>query len=106
MRVYATEDKNIRIYYTINNLPMGSIINKVSNLNFSISVIDNDLKDTIQEIQVISNKCAIIKNKKFNSNLAKLEFSLKPIDNTFYYIKVIQKNNKTSVTAPIWIENK
>ena len=106
MRVYATEDKNIRIDYTINNLPMGSIINKVSNLNFSISVIDNDLKDTIQEIQVISNKGAIIKNKKFNSNLAKLEFSLKPVDNTFYYIKVIQKNNKISITAPIWVENK
>lgn len=106
MRVYATEDKNVKIDYTINNLPMGSRINKSSNLNFSISVIDNDLEDIIEEIQVISNKGKIIKSKNFNSNLAKLEFSLKPINNTFYYVKVIQKNNKTSVTAPIWIENK
>ena len=106
MRVYATEDKNIKIDYSVNNLPLGSIINKSSNLNFSISVIDNDSSDIIDEIQVISNKGKIIKNKNFNSNLAKLEFTLKPIDNAFYYVKVIQKNNKISVTAPIWIENK
>ncbi|MGL5313145.1 MAG: CehA/McbA family metallohydrolase [Peptostreptococcaceae bacterium] len=106
MRVYATEDKNIKIDYTINNLPMGSIINKSSNLNFAISVIDKDSEDIIEEIQVISSKGKVVKSKNFKSNLAKLDFTLKPTNNTFYYVKVIQKNNKISVTAPIWIEKK
>ncbi|MEG1142562.1 MAG: CehA/McbA family metallohydrolase [Clostridia bacterium] len=104
MRVYATQDKNIKIDYTINNLPLGSTINTTSKLNFSICAIDNDLNDMIKEIQVISNKGEVIKSKKFNSNLAKLDFVLKPIKNKFYYIKVIQHNNKISVTAPIWIK--
>jgi hypothetical protein len=104
MRVYATEDKNIKVDYTINDLPMGSTISKSSKLNFSISVIDNDFEDKIEEIQVISNKGEIVKIKKFNSNLAKLEFTTKTIKDRFYYVKVIQKNNKISVTAPIWVK--
>jgi len=104
MRVYATEDKNIKIEYSVNNLPMGSTIKNTSKLNFNISAIDSDYVDKINEIQVISNNGEIIKSKKFNSNLAKLEFSLKSSKNKFYYIKVIQNNDKISVTAPIWIE--
>ena len=104
MRVYATEDKNIKIDYSINNLPMGSTIKNTSKLDFSISAIDCDEKDKINEIQVISNNGEIIKSKKFNSNLAKLEFTLKSKKNKFYYIKIIQNNDKISVTAPIWIE--
>ena len=104
MRVYATEDKNIKIEYTVNNLPMGSTIKNISKLNFNISAIDSDEKDEITEIQVISNNGEIIKSKSFNSNMARLEFSLKSKKNKFYYIKIIQNNDKVSVTAPIWIE--
>ncbi len=104
MRVYATEDKNIKIDYSINNLPMGSTIKNTSKLNFNISAIDSDENDKIDEIQVISNNVEIIKSKTFNSNLAKLEFTLKSNKNKFYYIKVIQNNDKISVTSPIWIE--
>lgn len=103
MRVYATEDKNLRIDYTINDLPMGCELENPTKLRFSISAIDNDSKDKIKKIEVISNNGKIIKQKSFNSNLAKLEFSLIPKTNAFYYVKVIQDNDKTSVTAPIWI---
>lgn len=106
MRVYATEDKNIKIDYTINDLPMGSSIKKCSNLNFSICAIDEDDLDKIKEIQVISNNGQVVRSKKFNSNLAKLEFTLKQSKNTFYYVKVIQNDNKISITAPIWINYK
>lgn len=104
MRVYATQDKNLKIEYNINDSPIGSIISKNSKLIFSITAIDNDLNDKIEEIQVISNNGEIIKTKSFNSNLAKLEFSTKSIKNKFYYVKVIQDNDKISVTAPIWIK--
>ncbi|MGG7060332.1 hypothetical protein ACQPUZ_19015, partial [Clostridium tertium] len=99
-----TQDKNLKIDYTINDLPMGSTINKSSKLRFCISAIDTDIEDNIEKIQVISNKGEIIKERCFNSNLAKLDFNLKALPNKFYYIKIIQKNNKISVTAPIWIE--
>lgn len=104
MRVYSTEDKNIKIDYTINDLPIGSTLRNPSKLNFSICAIDKDYNDKVKEIQVISNKGEIVKRKKYNSNLAKLEFTLKPEKNKFYYVKVIQNLNKTSLSAPIWIK--
>lgn len=104
MRVYASEDKNLKVDYTINNLPMGSKITKCSRLNFYISAVDNDKNDKIKEIQVISNKGKIIKSKNFDSNIARLEFSMKSNKNSFYYVKIIQDNKKTSVTSPIWIK--
>lgn len=103
MRVYATQDKNIKIDYTINDSVMGSTINNASNLYFNISVIDTDLNDKIQKIDILSNNGKVVASKQFNSNLAKLEFKLQCLKNSFYYVKVYQKNNKVSVTAPIWI---
>lgn len=104
MRVYATQDKNIRIDYTINDEVMGSTINNPHNLYFSISVIDTDKSDKIKSIEIISNNGIVIARKNFNSNLAKLELKLDKFKNSYYYVKVTQNNNKTSVTAPIWIE--
>ena len=83
---------------------MKVLTKNISKLNFNISAIDSDEKDEITEIQVISNNGEIIKSKSFNSNMARLEFSLKSTKNKFYYIKIIQNNDKVSVTAPIWIE--
>ena len=83
---------------------MGSTIKNTSKLNFYISVIDNDENDKIKKIEIISNDNKIIKSKNFNSNIAKLEFSIKSDTNRFYYVKVTQNNNKVSVSAPIWIK--
>lgn len=104
MRVYATQDKNLKVNYSINNLPMGSTISQSPKLKFSISAIDSDLKDVIKKIEVLSNNGDIIKSMDFNSNLAKLDFNIKSIENKFYYVKITQSDNKISVTAPIWIE--
>lgn len=103
MRVYATQDKNIRIDYTINDEVMGSTIKNPHSLYFNISVIDNDSSDKIKSIQIISNNGHIISSKNFNSNLAKLELKLTKFKDSYYYVKVIQNNGKTSVTAPIWV---
>lgn len=104
MRVYATQDKNIRIDYTINDEVMGSTIKNPPNLYFNISVIDTDVNDKIQSIQILSNNGKVIANKDFNSNLAKLELKFNKFKDSYYYVKVIQSNGKVSVTAPIWIE--
>lgn len=104
MRVYATQDKNIKIDYTINDEVIGSTIQNSSALNFNVSVIDNDFNDKIKKIDIISNNGDIITSKIFDSNLAKLEFKFNCTKNSYYYAKVYQSNNKISVTAPIWVK--
>lgn len=104
MRVYATQDKNLKIDFSINENIMGSTIKNTSNLYFNISVIDNDVKDKIKKIEIVTNNGKIAASKNFNSNLAKIDLKLLTLKDCYYYVKVYQNNNKTSVTAPIWIE--
>lgn len=105
-RVYTSEDKNIKVDFTINREPMGTIIENPNNLRFIVSAIDNDLDEKIMKIQVFSNNNKFIKGKTFNSNYAKLDFSLNNTKDSYYYAIITQKNNKKTITAPIWIENK
>ena len=103
MRVYSTEDKNLRIDYTINKNIMGSILENQKKLNISITTIDEDSYDNTKEISIISNNGKIVASKSFNSNIATWNLSLKPILG-YYYVKVIQNDNDVAVTAPIWIK--
>ena len=104
-RLYASEDKNIKVDFFINKSPMGSIIEKTKILKFIISAIDNDDKDKINKIEVYSNNNNLIESKYFNSNYAKLDFTLETVKkDTFYYVVITQNNNKKTITSPIWIE--
>ncbi len=104
-RLYASEDKNIKVDFFINKSPMGSIIEKPKMLKFIISAIDNDDKDKINKIEVYSDNNDLIESKYFNSNYAKLDFTLETVKkDTFYYVVITQNNNKKTITSPIWIE--
>lgn len=106
-RTYVSNNKNIKLEFNINNRPMGSIIKNSSRLNFCISVIDSSEDNNIKSISVVSNNNKIIKKSNFSSNLAKLDFCLDKFENlSYYYLVILQDNNKITVSAPIWIENK
>lgn len=104
MRVYATEDNDLEIYYTLDGHVMGSILDEDS-VGDTID-IEVDLKDptdaTIGKVQVIANGGVVVAEKKVNTNEEKVSFSLSP-DYSYYYIKVIQDDGDIAVTAAIWI---
>ena len=55
-RVYATEDKNLEINYTVNGQMLGSIISEVpEKLNIAVSVNDPDRTDSITKVEVVVN---------------------------------------------------
>ncbi len=67
MRVYATEDKNLNIMYTLNDELMGSILDvsdDVKTLNISVSVDDPDPSDVIKSVEVVTNGGAIAAKKR------------------------------------------
>ena len=85
---------------------MGSTIKNPSKLNFNISIVDTKIQNTIKNIYIISNNKKIIKNINCSSNLAKSEFTLNEFEKySYYYLVIIQENNKMTVSAPIWIES-
>jgi hypothetical protein len=102
-RVYATEDKNLEITYTMNDNFMGTIIKEVpENLNIKLSLSDAD--DAIQKAEVIVNSGRVLYTWDVNAQSKELNVTLKP-DYSYYYIRVTQKDGDLAVTAPIWVGN-
>lgn len=102
MRVYSTEDENMKINYTVNGKPMGSFLNNPDKLDFVIDINDPDSDDRIGKVSIIVNGGAVAASKDFDKNTAHWEFSLEP-QYDYYYIRVDEKDRDIAVTAPVWI---
>lgn len=100
---YSTESRSLTLYFTINNVFMGSAVPRSdTELNFSIFTQDSNYK--ISEIQIISNGAAIIKRiSSLNLNRIKYLYKHEPKDNeTWYVIKVILNDGKIAISSPIF----
>lgn len=104
MSVYATEDKNLNISYTLNGQMMGSIISEVPTdaLKFVVNIDDPDSTDSISRAEIVTNSGRIAASKAFSSNCADWEFELPSVQG-YYYVRVTQADKNIAVTAPVWI---
>lgn len=101
-KVYATEDENLKVNYTVNNMPMGSFVGNAEKLNFTINVNDPDSTDVISKVSIIANGGVEVQSKQFSSNVVNWDLQLSP-EYSYYYIKVEQKDKDIAVTAPVWV---
>ena len=105
MRMYATEDKNLEIGYTVNGMLLGSSLTEVpKKLNIHVTVNDPDASDTITKVEVIVNsgKTAYTWDDPAVLATGDLSVTLDP-DYSYYYIRVTQGDGDLAVTAPVWV---
>ena len=105
MRMYATEDKNLEIGYTVNGMLLGSSLTEVpEKLNIHVTVNDPDASDTITKVEVIVNsgKTAYTWDDPAVLATGDLSVTLDP-DYSYYYIRVTQGDGDLAVTAPVWV---
>ena len=105
MRMYATEDKNLEIGYTVNGMLLGSSLTEVpEKLNIHVTVNDPDASDTITKVEVIVNsgKTAYTWDDPAVLAIGDLSVTLDP-DYSYYYIRVTQGDGDLAVTAPVWV---
>ena len=105
MHMYSTEDKNLEIGYTLNDLLMGSSISVVpEKLNISVTVNDPDASDSISKVEVIVNSGKTVYTWSDPAELATgaLSVELDP-DYSYYYIRVTEGDGDLAVTAPVWV---
>ena len=106
-RIYISESNNMDVFFSLNKIPMGSIVKSPSYVRIIVSSIINTDKDKIKKIEVYSNNKEIIYSKNFDSSFARVDFTLKPPkENSYYFVLITDKNNKQTLTSPIWIETK
>ena len=105
MRIYATEDKNLEVYYTVNEQPLGSTISEVpEQLDLNVQVSDPDGSDKIVKVEVLVNSGKVIHTWDAAEEIASgtLTVSLAP-DYSYYFIRVTESDGDLAVTAPVWV---
>lgn len=103
-RVYATEDNDLNIYYTLDGYDMGSILEEGQ--TGKTVELKADLKDatddSIGKVQVITNGGLVLDEKDVTSNNETVTFNIAN-DYSYYYLKITQKDGDIAVTAPVWV---
>ena len=101
-RVYATEDNDLNIYYTLNGQVMGSTVEVTAGEQITLTVALSDATDaTIGKVEVIVNGGLTAASAYVDGSSDTVTFTL---DNnySYYYIKVTQADGDIAVTAPVW----
>ena len=103
-RMYATEDKNLELDYTVNGNMMGSIIDVPEKLNFEISFNDPDRTDSIAKVELVVNSGKVAYTWDSAADLTKgsVSVELAPAY-TYYFVRVTEGDGDLAVTAPVWV---
>jgi hypothetical protein len=104
-RMYATEDKNLEIMYTVNDAIMGSRIPESENVKIDFTINDPDtgnIGDKTAKVEVIANGGRVVYTWDVSSYKVTGTVTL-PAKYTYYYLRVTQTDKNLAVTAPVWV---
>lgn len=103
-RVYATEDNDLSIYYTLDGYVMGSILEDgQTGESVRLKAELSDPTDaTIGKVQVITNGGLVLAEKNVAGTADTVTFDVDN-DYSFYYLKVTEADGDIAVTAPVWV---
>ena len=101
MAMYATEDNDLEIYYTLNGRILGSILDLGSDETLHIRVEFRDPTDRVKTVSIVANGGKVVASKSFNANAGTWEIDL-PNSCTYYYVRVDEVDTDVAVTAPVW----
>ncbi len=103
-RVYATEDNDLRIYYTLDGYTMGTVLGEGA--TGDTVHIEAELSDATDAsagtVSVITNGGLVLAEEKIAGSSGKAVFDVTN-DYSYYYIKVVQPDGDIAVTAPVWV---
>ena len=103
-RVYATEDNDLDIYYTLDGNIMGSILTEDDvDETVTITVELEDLTDeAIGTVEVIVNGGYTLASCEVTANSDTITFEVTS-DYSYYYIQVTEADGDIAVTSPVWV---
>ena len=100
-RVYATEDNDLSILYSLNGNAMGSILGKQDGVDIQAQISDpTDTGD--MKVEVIVNGGLVIGTQTISGGTGTVSFHFDRDDYSYYYLRVTQADQNIAVTAPVW----
>lgn len=103
-RVYATEDADLEILYSMNGHFMGSqlYLRDIGD-SAELSVTLSDVTDTaVGTVEVVTGGGEVLQSKYLFDPAGTLAFSLSP-EPDYYFLRITQPDGDMALTAPIWI---
>lgn len=103
-RVYATEDNDLNIYYTLDGYEMGTILEEgMTGESVALKVKLSDATDSsIGTVSVITNGGLVLATETLSASSGIVDFTIDN-DYSYYYIKVVEADGDIAVTAPVWV---
>ena len=101
-RVYATEDNDLSILYTLNGNAMGSILDEQDSVNIRAEISDPTDTAGKTKVEVIVNGGQTLAEKTFTGGSATVEFDNLAAGYGYYYLRITQADKHIAVTAPVW----
>lgn len=104
-RVYATEDRDLKVIYSVNGSLMGSVLNAPGTYNIALHIEDpdtNNPNDKISRVEIISDWGEIVARASFNSFLVDWQTTLSSQTAKYYYAKIYTKDGQRAWTTPVW----
>lgn len=100
-RVYATEDNDLSILYSLNGNAMGSILSKQDAVEITAQISDpTDTAD--MKVEVIVNGGLVLDSQTLTDGKGTVTFTFDSNDYSYYYLRVTQADQNIAVTAPVW----
>ncbi|MGL5378928.1 alkaline phosphatase [Clostridium sp.] len=103
-RLYATEDENQKINFTINGEVMGSILENSEEFKGNVSISDPNSDDLISKVEILGDGGKFVDGRfEINSNSFDWDFNINnAAGNRYFVVKVTKADGGISITAPIW----
>ena len=102
-RVYATEDNDLSILYSLNGNAMGSILDDQEAVNIEVSISDPTDTAGSTKVEVIVNGGQTLAEQTFEGESADISFDNLPATYGYYYLRITQADKNIAVTAPVWV---
>ncbi|MBU0478456.1 DUF3604 domain-containing protein [bacterium] len=101
-RCYATTGERIFLKFSLNDFPMGSeiLLERESKPDIKIEVHGTE---KIKEVSIINNGKTFFKDSPGKQSVSYDLKGKKPKDNDYYYVRVVQEDEETAWSSPIWI---
>lgn len=101
-RVYATQDSDLTVYYTLNGAIMGSILPKSEEAEITVFLSD-PTDEAIGNVEAVTDKGEVLAQQRVETPTKMLELSVSGGHN-YYYLRITQPDGDVAVTAPVWMD--
>lgn len=100
-RVYATQDSDLTVYYTLNGAVMGSILPKSKEAEITVFLSD-PTDEAIGNVEVVADGRTVL-TEQVGTPAQMLELSVSG-EYSYYYLRITQPDGDVAVTAPVWMD--